>query len=137
MFKTILAMFNKKAMLETGVTSMGGFAPVAVVLLRDHTVDGVFKILKTLPSGIIISGILKMIFKKAINAFAQTMREKGEPYLMNTIALIWRDKDVSLDSLRGGINKMPDLCVKADVKKEAMLLVDKYHSAVEIENVTQ
>jgi hypothetical protein len=73
----------------------------------------------------------KKLFKNTIEIFVQTMHEKGEPYLMNTIAAIWQDKAVALDSLRGGIDEMSDRVVKADVKKEALLLVDKYHSVVE------
>jgi hypothetical protein len=118
-----------KGMIETGVSSMGGLAPVAVVLLRNHTVDAVFTILATsMPGGLLLAGAGKMLFRNTIEMFTKTMHEKGEPYLMNAIAEIWRDKTVALDDLRGGIDKIPDIAVKADIKREALQLVDKYHS---------
>jgi hypothetical protein len=117
-----------KDAFEAGVAEMGGLAPVVVVLLRDHAIDGVFDILvKVIPGGVLLAGAIKLLFKSTIEKFSEVMQEKGEPYLMNTIAEIWQDKTVDLEGLRGGIGKIPDSLVKADVKKEALLLVDKYH----------
>ena len=124
--KEAIAKVSKNA-LETGVVEMGGLVPIVVVLLRNHAVDGVFNILEKFPGGSLLADTGKILFKSTINKFNDVLHENGEPCLMNTIATIWKDKAVCLGDLRVSIDKIPDNIANLDVKREALLLVEKYH----------
>jgi len=129
--KKAAAEIGKEA-FEKEASKMGGLTPIAVVLLRDHTVDGVFNILgNIIPGGSLVAGAGKMFFRNTIEKLNEALHENGEPYLMNMVSAAWQNKAVTLNTLREGIDKIPEYAVTADVKKEAWQLVNKYYQDAE------
>lgn len=105
------------------LAKLDGYAIILVVLLRKNIPDKALDLLSFLG----VFGLAgKLLLRQAVDWLNVQIEEVGEPYMMEHLVAQWKINGVEHSKLVSQLEKIPEDFFDAEVKEEALQLLDKY-----------
>ena len=108
------------------LAKLDGYAIILVVLLRKNIPAKALDLLKKIPSFSPFAWVGGLLIGQAVNWLNVQINEVGEPYMMEHLVAQWKINGVEHSKLVSQLEKIPEELFNAEVKEEALQLLDKY-----------